>query len=681
MYLKRSQCYMTGYIGNITDSSVSLDICGNLSGVIRHGDKRYVIKDHTAFSEEYVQTENKTVCNREFPIYGSMESSIMMNYKRQRRSTTETLMIELYVVMDYALFSEAAIGKNNTKAIQYIERMVNHIDQIYSPMGIRVLLVGVEIWTAKQADTPSTDATELLDQFLSHAKKSIRQTVSVDYDLIALITGKSFGGQHVGIAHVNAMCGDQSGAVIQDDRTSSTREMKSAVVLAHEIGHVLGMLHDDAACTCLDPKDCVMNSDITQLPTSFSSCSAKIIKKVKETGVAPCLYNVPDVIYNGPICGNGIKEKGEVCDCGGKQECKKSQCCTDTCQLKHGAKCDSGGCCHHCQVVKANKLCRPAQNECDLDEVCDGKSEQCPASLYKQDLYQCGQGLDVGYCYRGQCRSNLIQCQNIWGSTGKSAHVFCFTENKKGIAGGNCGTIGNSIHRKCNDSDKMCGVLMCNSNVSDPVFGGGSQIVSERSMTFPQPLGTITCKGATINLGPDVPDPGLVDDGSPCYTNTNTKSQGICINKKCVDINTITIPSCPVDVNGTICFGNGICNNLDKCWCKHGYTSSDCSVKIVIPGRVPEKNLTVIHIVLISAGSGIFILGLTAGIIVVICHKKKTKEEKTKHKDKDKKKKHKDKEEKSKTAWGEQNGDTTKKKSVAFRQTKIRPMPPSSHRL
>lgn len=55
-------------------------------------------------------------------------------------------------------------------------------------MGIRVLLVGVEIWTAKQSDTPSTDATELLDQFLSHAKKSIRQTVSVDYDLIALIT-------------------------------------------------------------------------------------------------------------------------------------------------------------------------------------------------------------------------------------------------------------------------------------------------------------------------------------------------------------------------------------------------------------------------------------------------------------------------------------------------------------
>ena len=55
------------------------------------------------------------------------------------------------------------------------------------------------------------------------------------------------------------------------------------------------------------------------MPTKFSDCSAKIIKKVKETGLAPCLYDKPDTVYRGPICGNGIKENGEVCDCGGTQ--------------------------------------------------------------------------------------------------------------------------------------------------------------------------------------------------------------------------------------------------------------------------------------------------------------------------------------------------------------------------
>jgi hypothetical protein len=37
------------------------------------------------------------------------------------------------------------------------------------------------------------------------------------------------------MAHVNSMCGDQSGAIVQDDKGSLTREIKSAVVLAHEL--------------------------------------------------------------------------------------------------------------------------------------------------------------------------------------------------------------------------------------------------------------------------------------------------------------------------------------------------------------------------------------------------------------------------------------------------------------
>ena len=83
------------------------------------------------------------------------------------------------------------------------------------------------------------------------------------FHFLFLFRGKTFGNSHVGMAHVNSMCGDQSGAIVQDDKGSLTREIKSAVVLAHEIGHVFGMLHDDAACTCLGPRDCVMAADIT----------------------------------------------------------------------------------------------------------------------------------------------------------------------------------------------------------------------------------------------------------------------------------------------------------------------------------------------------------------------------------------------------------------------------------
>ena len=76
--------------------------------------------------------------------------------------------------------------------------------------------------------------------------------------------GITFDQGIVGMAYVDGMCGRQSGAVIMDDRTALDRPYKAAVTLAHEIGHTLGMLHDDTRCGCSDPvRKCLMEPDIT----------------------------------------------------------------------------------------------------------------------------------------------------------------------------------------------------------------------------------------------------------------------------------------------------------------------------------------------------------------------------------------------------------------------------------
>lgn len=76
--------------------------------------------------------------------------------------------------------------------------------------------------------------------------------------LLVLYRAKSFGNNRVGLAPVDAMCGLRSGCIVKDWGSGLTRELQAASVLAHEIGHVFGMLHDDAACYC-NASSCVMD--------------------------------------------------------------------------------------------------------------------------------------------------------------------------------------------------------------------------------------------------------------------------------------------------------------------------------------------------------------------------------------------------------------------------------------
>lgn len=70
-------------------------------------------------------------------------------------------------------------------------------------------------------------------------------------------------------------------------------------------------------------------------------------------------------------------------------------------------------------------------------------------------------------------------------------------------------------------------------------------------------------RAAQIKLGDDVPDPGLVDNGSPCLQG-RSKVKGICLDRKCIKLADVKLKSCPLGINGSECSGNGV--SFFKCF-------------------------------------------------------------------------------------------------------------------
>jgi len=156
-----------------------------------------------------------------------------------------------------------------------------------------------------------------------------------------------------------------------------------------------------------------MNPTADSKTGDFSPCSIRDICS-KFPAVAKCLQRAPAraKILSITICGNGLKEQGEDCDCGTAENCAKDKCCTTDCKFKNGAVCDdkNDGCCQDCQIKPAQSVCRPSASICDLEETCDGSSMDCPPDLFVQDGTSCDSHDRSLKCASGNCTSRAVQC-------------------------------------------------------------------------------------------------------------------------------------------------------------------------------------------------------------------------------------------------------------------------------
>ncbi|KAF9186872.1 hypothetical protein BGZ51_001728 [Haplosporangium sp. Z 767] len=252
----------------------------------------------------------------------------------------------------------------------------------------------------------------------------------------------------VGLAWTKALC--QMSAQPQSTDAGQTHFMAGTgvssispnewLVVAHEIAHGFGASHDCTASTCestqsieaadccpISPSTCstkdrfIMNPSGQNPTTLFSPCSISAICKTISSTSGSCL-KPPEAkmthVFEANVCGNGIREAGEQCDCGTPEECADDPCCDGaTCQFKGTAVCDdmNDDCCLNCQLAPQGTVCRSAISTCDYAETCTGISTTCPEDKRVTDLTPCeiisrNKTIGPGQCAHGICTSRDFQC-------------------------------------------------------------------------------------------------------------------------------------------------------------------------------------------------------------------------------------------------------------------------------
>lgn len=116
------------------------------------------------------------------------------------------------------------------------------------------------------------------------------------------------------------------------------------------------------------------------------------------------------------ICGNGIIETGEQCDCGFPDQCTESCCDSTTCQLRSGSVCSPsmGVCCESdCSYSLSSKTCF-VSTDCKSDTSCSGVSAECPSNSgtnNKPNLTECNGQTQI--CINGVSNFYLLELEKI----------------------------------------------------------------------------------------------------------------------------------------------------------------------------------------------------------------------------------------------------------------------------
>ncbi|XP_061448345.1 disintegrin and metalloproteinase domain-containing protein 32-like [Rhineura floridana] len=575
----QGECFYEGYIQGFPNSVAVLSTCLGLRGLLQFENVSYGIEhleSSTNFEHLVYEISNR---NLQSPLWTEDSSSTQRrmwseDFSYKLLSDTVPLSdvtkthryIELYIVLDKGLFNY--LGGNGDTVTNSIAQLIGFVNSIYSGLNITVVLSSLEFWTDHNKVSTSGEPDVLLRRFL-HWKNSY--LVLRPHDLAFLFVYRE-KPNYVGAGYMGKLCLRNFDAGVALYQKSVTIEIFS-VILAQLLGLNLGMEYDNGKeCKCPGGSICIMNTEavFSNGIKTFSSCSIEDFQNFIKFKGAHCLSNRPNLklfykkrtARDKAICGNGVVEPGEKCDCGSAEECKNSKCCTRSCTLHRGAVCSNELCCENCQYKARNTICRAAvDSSCDFPEYCNGSSASCPANVYAQNGFRCGS--NTGYCYGGFCQSADLHCQELFGKKSKSAPQACYEEiNGQRDRFGHCGIDLKKGFKTCSFRDIRCGKLICEYPTRAPY-------VQMRVPVLYTPVKDTLCVSLDFKQPKGTPDPMLMKEGTKCGVGK------VCIKQVCEKYDILKYDCDP----GKKCFGHGICNNKRNCHCNPGWAPPNCKAK------------------------------------------------------------------------------------------------------
>ncbi|XP_013363169.1 PREDICTED: disintegrin and metalloproteinase domain-containing protein 18-like isoform X2 [Chinchilla lanigera] len=575
--MNSDHCFYEGYAAEIPKSVVVLSTCAGLRGLLQFEDVSYVIEPldyiptyvHMLYQ---IKNNNKAHSSlpESYPMILSPRQPYRIHVKQEKQSLgavlTRTLKIQ--IIMDKGLYEY--MGSDMTLAAEKVVFIFHLMNTMFSQLKMKIFLSSLEAWSDQNKISTNGNADDVLQRFLTWKQKVLFQR---SHDMAYLLIYRDHP-DYAGATYHGMACDPKFSAGIALYPKMITIEAFS-VVLVQLLGINLGLTYDNIYnCDC-PGTTCIMNPEAIHSSgvKLFSSCSMDEFKQIVSQPGLECLQNqtVPKVVYESKnaVCGNGVVELHEQCDCGQSSFCAHTKCCKpEACTLIGTAECGSGQCCHpdSCSILERASLCRKSTDPCDFPEFCDGISEFCVPDTKAADFEPCSNS--TAYCYKGRCRDTDLLCMEIHGKFAQGGTDLCTMEiNFQNDDFGNC------RGKQCGFGDIICGKVVCEWKDSEIIRT--SAHIYNLQYTY---LGGHVCVSAYFRVPapPGAVDKSQAPDGLKCEDNR------FCLRGKCVEvIHHINKTLCDSAIK---CQGHGICNNYGNCHCDAGFSPPFCDPTPSSPG-------------------------------------------------------------------------------------------------